>query len=1346
MYRDIKNILVASLVAFVVFLPYSTFAASCSVSGYTITTINGIFTDESRASSNADALVNYLGKTYRGETLNVKYLLNKTHKALDLTDVVVQKTFEGVNIGDPDFIKILNDASAQVKTQKILLVAHSQGNFYANNFYKVVTDDGDVPGQSIGVYSIATPAAYVAGTGKYLTSDTDTVINLARNVLPGTILPAFDSIDYLESDDSGRGHGFREIYLMYRPKKIIEDIKWSLDRLSVDPSRSEDTVCINPPKALATSEKITRAIVYPLDLTVATGAVALTAIKSATITTMIFAYHTAVATAIWTYNTGVVTAKFIGDTTVAVASTVYDAVTGVLSDNSVANNNIASVILAAQTTQDTPSTPPETISQPVILQTTTSEPSQALFQLAQETLPQTPSAETQALSQTSILVDIGITEENQQILLVKSTVPAQTETTSGYYSGGGGGGGSPPAPSAPVPQTDTTSPIISIIGDNPATISVNSEYVDAGATAVDDVDGAISTTSTSTVDTTILGSYFVMYTAVDVSGNIATTTRAVNIVDTSAPEITINGTNPITIEINSTYNDLGATASDAIDGARSVVTTSNVDTSRIGTYPVTYVASDLSQNISTSTREVNVVDIIEATQALFSDLNANGIADADESDVIATSTMSLTAGEYHFNNLTIANNATLTLVGDANSSSTFKGVKIVATNITIDAGSRISADAKGDTAGSGFPSSIYAGGSHGGVGLNNTATSTYGSAKQPTTLGSAGGAPHAIGGGAIRLVVSGSLVNSGVISADGNTSSSGGSIYATVADMSGSGTFHANGGALGSGGYFSGPGGGGRVAVYYQTSSFVGTIEALGGCGSYDGWSQTCAEKGTAGLFDTTNNNFSTGSSWRFQMNDGASSFNSVTLSNGSIVTMDEGITINANELQSNGASLALSNGSSITVSTFIANGGTVTFSGGETFAVNTLTLSNNATITVAQERILSLSVANLTVDAGSSISVNYKGYGQSAGPGAGSSNAGASHGGVGLWNTASSTYGSMREPTEMGSGGNGYNPRGGGAVRIIVSGSLVNNGSIVAMGDNTSSGGSIYVTTNSLSGTGEFRADGGTVYCPNSCVGAGAGGRIAVYYQTSTFSGTALASGPSTSYGKAEDGTVVVEEIVTTPPPPPLSSARAINTFLFLIGTSTVSGIVDETAHTVSITVPFGTDVSALSPLVAVSSLATSSPASAVVQDFTNPVIYTVTAEDGSTQEYTATVIIASDTVAPTITTYTFNETAGDITIDFATTTSVSFSLTASENVDWVSIKIEDQNTPDNYKIFFSSVGCVDGTATCAKSWDGALSSGGMTAPNGTYRIKAHIRDMAGNIYQEYLLPYIITVNTTLP
>lgn len=1327
-------------------IPQLVFASLCLKEGYTIETVNGIFTDEIGAKKNSDALKYYFEKTYNGEPLTIDFLLNKTNSVLDVTDTAIQKTFEGVNMWDPDFLKILSDASSQVKTQKLLVVSHSQGNFYANNFYKVVTDNGDVSKKSIGVYGVASPASYVAGDGRHLTSSTDKVIAfLVENVLFGDIAPINDTIDYKWADDSGKGHGFSQIYLKYRPQEIVDDIRWSLDKLSLDPARSENALCISPPKELSTLVNIVRPAVYAVETVLVSGVSIATTAKNISVGTTVGTYHlavntavwtydTAVATTVWIYNAGVATAKFVGDTTVAVASTVYDAVTGVLSDKSISNNNIASVILTTQDAKDPPSTQPETSSQLAISQTTINEPATALFQLTQEASSQTPPTEIQTLSQNSVL--------HNTETVVKSTATLQTETNSGY-DGGGGGGGSSLASTAPVPQADVITPVISILGDNPATSPVNSEYVDTGATAVDDVDGVISVTSTSTVDTTILGSYFVIYTAVDVSGNTATTTRVVNIVDTSAPEITINGTNPTTIEINSTYSDLGATASDAIGGARPVVTTSNVDTSRIGTYLVTYVASDLSQNTSTSTRTVNVADIIESTPALFSDLNVNGIADADESEVIATSTMSLTAGEYHFNNLTITNNATLTLSGDANSSSTFKGVKIVATNVTVDAGSRISADAKGDTAGVGFPSSVSAGGSHGGVGLNNTATSTYGSAKQPTTLGSAGGAPHAIGGGAIRLVVSGALVNNGVISADGNTSSSGGSIYATVTNMSGSGTFHANGGGLGFGGYFSGPGGGGRVAVYYQTSSFIGATEALGGCGSYDGWSQTCAKKGTAGLFDTTNNNLSTGSSWRFQSNDGTSNFNNITFTSGAVVTMDENVTVNANEIQFNGASLAISNGSSITIPTFIVSGGTITLSGGETLAINTLTLSGNAIITVAQERTLSLSVTNLTIGAGSSISANYKGYGQSAGPGAGFSNAGASHGGVGLWNTTSPTYGSTREPTEMGSGGNGYNPRGGGAIRIVVSESLANNGSIVAIGNNTSSGGSIYVTTNSLSGAGEFRADGGTVYCSGICVGAGAGGRIAVYYQTSTFSGMALASGPNTSYGKAGDGTVVVEEIVPTPP---LSSARAINTFDFLIGTSTVSGIVDETAHTVSITVPFGTEVGALSPIVTVSSLATSSPASAVAQNFTNQLTYTVTAEDGSTQAYMVTVTIAPDTVSPAITSYAFNGTAGDITVDFATSTSVSFVLTASENVDWVSIKIEDQNTPESYKIFFSGIGCVDGTATCVKSWDGTLSSGGGIAPNGIYRIKTNIRDLAGNTYQEYLSPYIITVNTVLP
>ena len=122
---------------------------------------------------------------------------------------------------------------------------------------------------------------------------------------------------------------------------------------------------------------------------------------------------------------------------------------------------------------------------------------------------------------------------------------------------------------------------------------------------------------------------------------------------------------------------------------------------------------------------------------------------------------------------------------------------------------------------------------------------------------------------------------------------------------------------------------------------------------------------------------------------------------------------------------------------------------------------------------------------------------------------------------------------------------------------------------------------------------------------------------------------------------------------------------------------------------------------------------------------------------------VIPPDIILPSILNYTFNEVAGDITIN-PLTTPISIVLSASENVDWVSITIEDENNSDNYKRFFSGNDCEDGTDTCTKTWDGALSSGGELQ-NGTFRIKVHIKDEAENDYYDYLSPYVITVNTSL-
>lgn len=74
--------------------------------------------------------------------------------------------------------------------------------------------------------------------------------------------------------------------------------------------------------------------------------------------------------------------------------------------------------------------------------------------------------------------------------------------------------------------------------------------------------------------------------------------------------------------------------------------------------------------------------------------------------------------------------------------------------------------------------------------------------------------------------------------------------------------------------------------------------------------------------------------------------------------------------------------------------------------------------------------------------------------------------------------------------------------------------------------------------------------------------------------------------------------------------------------------GVIDETNHTVTVTVPYGTSVTARKPVITISAKATIDPADGQVQDFGHPVIYTVTAEDDSTQAYTVTVIVADPAI----------------------------------------------------------------------------------------------------------------------
>ena len=163
---------------------------------------------------------------------------------------------------------------------------------------------------------------------------------------------------------------------------------------------------------------------------------------------------------------------------------------------------------------------------------------------------------------------------------------------------------------------DTTAPVITLLGDDTVTVEVGSVYTDAGATAIDNYDGDISSSivTVNPVDTNTVGTYIITYNVSDVSGNVALeVTRTVNVVDTTLPVITLLGDNPVTIEVGSTYTDAGATATDTYDGdiTSSIVTVSTVNTAIEGVYTVTYNVSDASGNAAVEViRTVNVEDAL----------------------------------------------------------------------------------------------------------------------------------------------------------------------------------------------------------------------------------------------------------------------------------------------------------------------------------------------------------------------------------------------------------------------------------------------------------------------------------------------------------------------------------------------------------------------------------------------------------------------------------------------------------------------------------------------------------------------------------------------------------------
>ena len=175
-----------------------------------------------------------------------------------------------------------------------------------------------------------------------------------------------------------------------------------------------------------------------------------------------------------------------------------------------------------------------------------------------------------------------------------------------------------------VNVVDTTAPTVTA----PANVTVNTGSGAASCSAVvsnatlgtgsanDACQGSLSPTRSGVPSGNVfpVGTTTVTYSATDAHGNTGTATQTVTVVDNTAPTITLNGGNPITVECHTSFTDPGATAHDNCSADFAATVSGSVNVNVVGSYTLTYNATDAAGNHATAiTRTVNVVDTTAPT-------------------------------------------------------------------------------------------------------------------------------------------------------------------------------------------------------------------------------------------------------------------------------------------------------------------------------------------------------------------------------------------------------------------------------------------------------------------------------------------------------------------------------------------------------------------------------------------------------------------------------------------------------------------------------------------------------------------------------------------------------------
>lgn len=155
-------------------------------------------------------------------------------------------------------------------------------------------------------------------------------------------------------------------------------------------------------------------------------------------------------------------------------------------------------------------------------------------------------------------------------------------------------------------------PEITLKGDKEIIIELKENFNDPGVMAtLGEEDISKNVKIKGEVDNTKIGEYTLTYSVTNSKGKKKKEViRTVNVLDKTKPSLKLKKYVSYNIKYASSYKDLGYVATDNYDGdiTSKVKVTGSVDTSKLGTYKLTYTVYDSSGNKAEKSRTIKVID------------------------------------------------------------------------------------------------------------------------------------------------------------------------------------------------------------------------------------------------------------------------------------------------------------------------------------------------------------------------------------------------------------------------------------------------------------------------------------------------------------------------------------------------------------------------------------------------------------------------------------------------------------------------------------------------------------------------------------------------------------------